>query len=61
TGGSYQQAGDAAALTDTTKSIDLRLTTQKEPVELTAPFAGGALILLTLGALLGIRWHGRIV
>jgi len=61
TGGTYHQAGDADALADTTKSIDLRLTTKKEPVELTAPFAGGALLLLTLGALLGLRWHGRIV
>ena len=61
TGGAYHPAGDAAALADTTKSIDLRLTTKKEPVELTAPFAAAALLLLTLGGLLGIRWHGRIV
>jgi Ca-activated chloride channel homolog len=61
TGGAYHPAGDAATLADTTKSIDLRLTTKKEPVELTAPFAAAALLLLTLGALLGIRWHGRIV
>ena len=61
TGGAYQQAGDATALADTTKSIDLRLTTKKEPVELTAPFAGAALLLLALGAFLGTRWHGRIV
>jgi Ca-activated chloride channel family protein len=61
TGGAYHQAGDAAALTDTTKSIDLRLTTKKEPVELTGPFAGAALLLLALGAFLGTRWHGRFV
>lgn len=61
TGGAYQQAGDAAALTDSTRSIDLRLTTEKEPLELTAGFAAAALLLLTLGGLLGIRWHGRIV
>jgi len=61
TGGAYHPAGDANTLSDTTKSIDLRLTTKKEPVELTAPFAGAALLLLTLGALLGIRWHGRII
>ena len=61
TGGAYHAAGDAAALAATTKSIDLRLTTKKEPVELTAPFAAAALLLLTLGGLLGIRWHGRIV
>jgi Ca-activated chloride channel family protein len=61
TGGSYHAAGDADTLNDTTKSIDLRLTTKKEPLELTAPFAGAALLLLALGGLLGIRWHGRIV
>jgi Ca-activated chloride channel family protein len=61
TGGAYQQAGDPDTLAETTKSIDLRLTTEKEPVELTAPFAGAALLLLALGALLGTRWHGRIV
>jgi Ca-activated chloride channel family protein len=61
TGGAYHAAGDTAAVADTTKSIDLRLTAKKEPVELTAPFAAAALLLLMLGALLGTRWHGRIV
>lgn len=61
TGGAYHQAGDAATLAQSAKSIDLRLTTKKEPVELTAPFAAAALALLTLGGLLGLRWHGRIV
>jgi Ca-activated chloride channel family protein len=61
TGGAYHRAGDADTLADTTKSINLRLTTEKKPVELTAPFAGAALLLLMLGALLGTRWHGRIV
>lgn len=61
TGGAYHAAGDADTLNDTTKSIDLRLTTKKEPLELTAPFAGVALLLLALGGLLGTRWHGRIV
>ncbi|MFI5938544.1 VWA domain-containing protein [Actinoplanes sp. NPDC051494] len=61
TGGAYQPAGDADALRDTTSAIDLRLTTKKEPLELTAPFAGAALLLLFAGGLLGTRWHGRIV
>jgi Ca-activated chloride channel family protein len=61
TGGAYHAAGDAGALNSTTKSISLRLTTKKKPVELTAPFAGAALLLLLAGALLSTRWHGRIV
>ncbi|MBB2942518.1 Ca-activated chloride channel family protein [Actinoplanes lutulentus] len=61
TGGTYHEAGDANTLADTTKSIDLRLTTEKEPLELTAPFAAAALLLLTLGGFLSTRWHGRIV
>jgi Ca-activated chloride channel family protein len=61
TGGAYHQAGDAGTLDATTKAINLRLTTKKEPVELTAPFAGAALLLLMAGALLSTRWHGRIV
>lgn len=61
TGGAYQRAGDADALVNSTKAIDLRLTTEKEPIELTAGFAAAALLLLTLGGLLGTRWHGRIV
>ncbi|MDR7274804.1 VWA domain-containing protein [Catenuloplanes atrovinosus] len=60
-GGAYHTAGDAEALADTTGGIDLRLTTTKEPVELTAPFAGVALLLLAAGALLSTRWHGRII
>jgi Ca-activated chloride channel family protein len=61
TGGAYQAAGDAATLAATTKSINLRLSAKKEPLELTAPVAGAALLLLLLGALLSTRWHGRIV
>lgn len=61
TGGSYHPAGDAAALTDTTRAIDLRLTTAKEKLELTAPVAAAGLALLTLGGLLGTRRHGRII
>ena len=61
TGGAYHPAGDAAALADTTSAIDLRLTTRREPVELTALFAGTALVLLALGALAGLRRHGRML
>ncbi|GIF99916.1 VWA domain-containing protein [Catellatospora citrea] len=61
TGGTYHPARDAAALDDIHRSIDLRITTEPEYIELTALFAGSALLLLTLGGLLMIRWYGRIV
>ncbi|TQS44768.1 vWA domain-containing protein [Cryptosporangium phraense] len=61
TGGKYLKADDADGLADSTRSIDLRLTSKREPLELTAPFAGAALVLLVVGALLMSRWHGRIV
>jgi len=61
TGGSYHPAQDAAELNEIHRSIDLRLTTKPQPVELTALFAGAALLLLTLGGLLMIRGHGRII
>ncbi|NUT37807.1 MAG: VWA domain-containing protein [Hamadaea sp.] len=61
TGGSYHPAQDAAALNDIHNTVDLRVTTQTENVELTGPFAGVALLLLTLGGLLMIAWYGRIV
>jgi Ca-activated chloride channel homolog len=61
TGGEYRAAGDADALADSTSGIDLRLTMKKEPMELTAAFAGAALLLLAAGALLSTRWHGRII
>ncbi|MEU7823568.1 VWA domain-containing protein [Catellatospora sp. NPDC049133] len=61
TGGTYHPARDAAALNDIHRSIDLRITTEPEHIELTALFAGSALLLLTLGGLLMIRWYGRIV
>ncbi|SHN75311.1 VWA domain-containing protein [Cryptosporangium aurantiacum] len=61
TGGSYHRAEDADGLAETTRSIDLRLTSKEEPLELTAPVAAVALVLLVAGALLMTRWHGRIV
>ncbi|MFG1922465.1 VWA domain-containing protein [Cryptosporangium sp. NPDC048952] len=61
TGGSYHQASDRSELSDAAGEIDLRLTSKEEPLELTAPVAGAALVFLLLGALLMTRWHGRIV
>jgi Ca-activated chloride channel family protein len=61
TGGSYHQAQDTAALNEIAKSIDLRLSTEERNTELTAIFAGAALLLLTIGGFLMTRSYGRIV
>ncbi|GAA0896164.1 hypothetical protein GCM10009558_083680 [Virgisporangium aurantiacum] len=61
TGGSYHPAGDPESLREATRSIDLRITLQEKLVELTAVFTIAAIVLLTIGALLMIRWYGRVV
>jgi Ca-activated chloride channel family protein len=61
TGGSYHPAQDAAEVNQIHRSIDLRITTRPETVELTGVLAIAALVLLTAGGILMIRWHGRIV
>lgn len=61
TGGSYHAAGDAESLRAATRSIDLRITLQDKIVELTAVFAIAGIVLLVIGALLSIRWYGRVV
>jgi Ca-activated chloride channel homolog len=61
TGGTYHQAGDTDSLREATRSIDLRVSLQDKLVELTAVFTIAALVLLTIGALLMIRWYGRVV
>ncbi len=61
TGGSYHPAGDPESLRKATGSIDLRITLQDKLVELTAAFTVAGILLLTIGALLMIRWYGRVV
>ncbi len=62
TGGSYHPAGDADTLAESTKSIDLRLTTKKEPVELTARVRRRRACCCWRSARCSCtRWHGRIV
>jgi Ca-activated chloride channel family protein len=61
TGGAYHPATDAAAINQIHRTIALRLTTKAQPVELTALFSVAGLLLLMIGGLLMIRWHGRIV
>src|SRR5690606_9659186 len=58
--GSYHRAEDAQALGSVYQTLDLRITTQDEVVELTGVVVGVALLLLTIGGFLMISWYGRI-
>jgi Ca-activated chloride channel family protein len=61
TTGSYHRAEDAQALGAIYQSLDLRITTQDELVELTGAVVGIAVLLLTIGGLLMTNWFGRIL
>ncbi len=61
TDGTYQQAGDAEALTRIYESIDLELRRVEKPREVTALFAGAGGLLLALGSLLSVAWFGRLI
>jgi Ca-activated chloride channel family protein len=61
TDGTYNQAGNAAALTGVYKSIDLEFKQVKKPSEVTAAFAAAGLLLLAAGSLLSIAWFGRVI
>jgi Ca-activated chloride channel family protein len=60
-GGTYFAAGDAAALQRIYRAIDLKLTTVGRNTEITAIFAGGALVLVLAAAGLSMRWCGRVI
>jgi Ca-activated chloride channel homolog len=59
--GSYHRAQDAQALGAIYQSLDLRITTEEELIELTGAAVVIALLLLTIGGLLMINWFGRII
>ena len=61
TTGSYHRAEDAEALGAIYRSLDLRITTHDDLVELTGAAVGIAILLLTIGGLLMITWTGRIL
>jgi Ca-activated chloride channel family protein len=61
TAGSYHRAENAQALHDVYQNLDLRLTTQRKPVELTGAAAAIAVLLLTIGGILMTTWFGRIL
>jgi Ca-activated chloride channel family protein len=61
TAGSYHPAADAQALDTVYRSLDLRITTRSQSVELTAVAAGLGMLFLMIGGLLMISWYGRIL
>jgi len=61
TAGTYHRAADAQALDDIYQSLDRRITTKPEFVELTGATVAIAMLLLTIGGFLMIRWFGRIL
>ena len=61
TDGTYQRAGDTAALERIYESIDLKLARVERTHEVTALFAAAGGVLLALGSLLSIAWFGRVI
>jgi Ca-activated chloride channel homolog len=60
-GGKTYAAADASKLSDVYKSLGSLLGTKNEKRQVTAGFAGGALVLLLLGAAMSLRWFGRLI
>ena len=59
--GHYHQAASAESLNQVYKTLNLRITTKDEFVELTGAVVAFALLLLTVGGLLMVNWFGRIL
>jgi Ca-activated chloride channel family protein len=61
TAAGYHRAENAQALHDVYQNLDLRLTVQRKPVELSGAAAALAVLLLTIGGILMTTWFGRIL
>jgi Ca-activated chloride channel family protein len=59
--GKSYAAENAKDLSDVYERLGSQLGTKKEPRQITAGFAGAGLALLGLGALLSLRWFGRLI
>ncbi len=59
-GGRAFNAEDAAKLSTVYDKLGSRIGTKKEQKEITAGFAGGALVLVLLAGLFSLRWFGRL-
>lgn len=60
TSGKYYVAQDAAELLEIYDTIDLKLTVQGDPMEVTSLAAAAAILLMFVGAGLSMRWFGRV-
>jgi Ca-activated chloride channel family protein len=60
-GGKYFRAQDAASLDQIYRTIDLQLTINGRKTEITAIVAGTGLFLFLAGAVLSMRWYGRVL
>jgi Ca-activated chloride channel homolog len=60
-GGQAFTADDASGLAAVYERLGSQVATEREPREVTAAFAGGALVLLAGGALMSLRWFRRVV
>jgi Ca-activated chloride channel family protein len=61
TGGRSFDVADAARLQEIYARLGRQVATERRPREITAAFAGGALLLIATGALASLRWFGRLV
>lgn len=59
--GSYHLAGDPASLQVISRSISPHLTLLPTHTQITAVFAGAAVVLIAGGALLSLLWAGRVL
>jgi len=61
TDGTYHTAGDSSGLGAISKTIRLHFTLVSQHTEITGLFCAVALVILLLGALVSVRWYGRVV
>lgn len=59
--GKSYTAASASDLSEVYEQLGSQLGTKKEPRQITAGFAGAGLALLALGALMSLRWFGRLI
>jgi Ca-activated chloride channel family protein len=61
TNGSYHAVNDQQAVADVSKTIDLHFSVFTQYTQISALFTIAALLLLAIGALISVRWFGRLI